>query len=74
MKNQPKVPAKPPLPIQYCRRCGRVLRQTILATYYSIDTGEQENHWRWVCNQKRWYNRHTSKKKKKDGNSYGYQI
>lgn len=70
---KPKSPIKPPLPLQYCGKCGKILRQIPIATYYSMDTGEPYNHWKWICPNKKWYNLHSKFKTDENGSSYSYQ-
>jgi len=70
----PKVPSRPPLPIQYCGKCGAMMKQRPIATYYDHDTGEPYNHWEFKCPYKKWYNFHSSWKCDEDGDTYSYQC
>ena len=69
----PKAPTRSPLPLQYCSICGTVLKQTPIATYYDMDTGEPFNHWQWVCPNKKLYNFHSKFKTDENGSSYSYE-
>lgn len=73
----PQAPSIPPLPIQYCGICGRILTQTILATYFNHDMGEQYNHWKFTCPQYRWWKiwdrYHSHWRCNEDGSTYSYE-
>lgn len=74
MNNMPEKSIHPPLPLQYCGKCGLILRQIPFDRYFSIKTGQPENCWLWICKNKKWWNGHTKFRSDYNGNTYDFEL
>lgn len=60
--------------INYCWKCGTLIKPKNIDRYFDINTGEERFNLLWVCPNKKWYNDHAKFKSDDNGSTYAFEA